>query len=130
MTERVCKWFLSTRLAGFRVPQCHCDTLYSRYEAMLVCRSHTLLKWREVLQHTHILHSCLSAQSVWPLHTCVYESAKLLQSEMQFITASAQVLKAGIKEKRNRFSPYIIRMWFYHVLSQKCHVTNRSRAAG
>ncbi len=81
--------------------------------------THTLLKWRAVLQytHTHILHSCLSAQSVWPLHTCVYESAKLLQSEMQFITASAWMLKAGIKEKGSRFSPYIIRMfWAINVM--------------
>lgn len=61
--------------------------------------------------HTHILRSCLSAQSVWPLHTGVYESAKLPQSEMQFITASARMLKADIKEKRSIFSPYIIRMF-------------------
>lgn len=67
--------------------------------------------------HTHILRSCLSVQSVWPLHNCVYESAKLPQSEMQFITASARMLKAGIKEKRSRFSPYIIRMfWAINVM--------------
>lgn len=94
---RVCKSFFSTRLADFRVPQCHCDTLYSRYEAVLVCRSHTLCWSGEWSCSTHTLRSCLSAQSVCHLHSCVYESAKLPQSEMQFITDSARMLKAGRK---------------------------------
>jgi len=103
------------RLARFRVPQCHCDTHYSRYEAALVCRSHTLVKWRAALQYTHThthTHTSFSPVSMAFTHLFTHYKASTLGNEVHYSFC------LGAKIGRwSRIPPYIIKIWFYHVLS-------------